>query len=100
MENNRNELNESLDVVVRDLKQMIEADPVRGEALRDWIDEKLRPGLRRFVEARDGRGPGLGGLDLAVADRAAVLGAARERGCYVSDEQVDVCGTRFYLHDA
>lgn len=61
---------------------------------------ELNNATLRFVTAEDGRGPGLGGLDLAVADRAAVLGAARERDCYVSDEQVDVCGTRFYLHDA
>lgn len=54
----------------------------------------------RFVTAEDGRGPGLGGLDLAVADRAAVLAEARARGCYVADNQVDVCGTRFYLHNA
>ncbi len=54
----------------------------------------------RFVEAQDGRGPGLGGLDLVVADRAAVLRAAHARNCYVSDDRVDVCGTRFYLRDA
>ena len=54
----------------------------------------------QFVTAEDGRGPGLGGLDLAVADRAAVLSEARARNCYVDDNRVDVCGTRFYLHDA
>lgn len=53
----------------------------------------------RFVAATDGRGPGLGGLDIAVADRAAILREARTRGCYVSDDRVDICGTRFYLHD-
>jgi hypothetical protein len=53
----------------------------------------------RFVEADDGRGPGLGGLDIAVNNRDSVLTAARERGCYVSDDRVDICGTRFYLHD-
>lgn len=53
----------------------------------------------RFVEATDGRGPGLGGIDLAVKDRQHILGAAKDRGCYVSDDQVDVCGVRFYLHD-
>lgn len=54
----------------------------------------------RFVEAVDDRGPGLGGLDLAVSDRAHILAAARERGCYVNDSRVDICGTRFYLIDA
>ena len=53
LENNRNELNESLANVVRDIKQMTDGQIERGEALRDWIDEKLRPDLRRFVEARE-----------------------------------------------
>lgn len=54
----------------------------------------------RFVEARDERGPGLGGLDVIVADRARVLERARARGCYVSDDQVNICGVRWYLKDA
>lgn len=53
----------------------------------------------RFVEATDGRGPGLGGLDIAIGDRDHILASARERGCFVSEDQVDICGTRFYLHD-
>ncbi len=53
----------------------------------------------RFVEAEDGRGPGLGGIDIKVADREHILNRAKERGCYVSDEQVDICGTRWYLHE-
>ena len=51
----------------------------------------------RFVAATDGRGPGLGGLDLRVADKAALLAAAKQRDCYVSDAQVMVCGTRFNI---
>lgn len=54
----------------------------------------------RFVEAEDGRGPGLGGLDIAVKDREHVLKNAKERGCYVNDDQVNICGTRWYLQDA
>ena len=53
LENNRNELNDSLGNVVRDLREAAAGDPLKGEALRDWIDEKLRPDLRRFVEARE-----------------------------------------------
>ena len=53
----------------------------------------------RFIEAEDGRGPGLGGLDIAVRNREHILAAARERGCYVNDDRVDICGTRFYLRD-
>jgi hypothetical protein len=54
----------------------------------------------RFVEEVDGRGPGLGGLDIAVIDRDHILDAAKERGCYVNDDRVDICGTRWYLQDA
>ena len=54
----------------------------------------------RFVEATDGRGYGLGGLDLRVADRDRILANAEQRGAYVSDDQVDVCGVRFRLLDA
>lgn len=54
----------------------------------------------RFVTATDGRGPGLSGLDIAVANREAILAEARVRGCYVNDDRVDICGTRFYLVDA
>ncbi len=53
----------------------------------------------RFVEATDGRGPGLGGLDILVADRAAILSEAKTRGCYVSDDRVDIGGVRWYLTD-
>ena len=53
----------------------------------------------RFVEATDGRGAGLGGLDLKVADRARILAAARQRGSYVSDDEVHVSGVRFRLVD-
>ena len=54
----------------------------------------------RFVQEHDGRGPGLGGLDIAVADRQHVLRQAKARGCYISDDQVDICGVRWYLNDA
>jgi hypothetical protein len=51
----------------------------------------------RFVEATDGRGEGLGGIDVKVEDRPAVLTAARVRGCYVSDDRVDIGGLRISL---
>lgn len=53
----------------------------------------------RFVQARDGRGPGLGGLDLRVWDRALVLSQAEACGASVSGDQVMLCGTRFNLLD-
>lgn len=63
------------------------------------LELRLNNAHLRFVSAEDGRGPGLGGVDIAVADRAHVLREARARGCYVSDDRVDICGTRFYLHE-
>ena len=52
LEANRNELNESIGNIVRDLGEMASGDMPKDEHLRDWIDQKLRPDLRRFVEAR------------------------------------------------
>jgi hypothetical protein len=51
----------------------------------------------RFVHATDGRGLGLGGLDMQTVDRARVLQAAEKRDCRVSDDLVLVCGVRFRL---
>ncbi len=53
LETNRNELKESLSNIVRDLKGMTDGPVAKGETLRNWIDESLRPDLRRFVEARE-----------------------------------------------
>lgn len=53
----------------------------------------------RFIEATDGRGPGLSGLDLKVKDRAKILAAAKARNAQVSDNEVQVCGVRFRLLD-
>lgn len=60
-----------------------------GEGWRIALDG----GELRFVEARDGRGEGLGAFDVAVRDPAAVrAGAARTEG-----EAVVLCGTRVNL---
>ncbi|MFT6433702.1 MAG: hypothetical protein ACJAVI_001744 [Candidatus Azotimanducaceae bacterium] len=53
----------------------------------------------RFVAIEDGRGAGLGGLDITVRNRDQLLEKAKQRNCYVSDDQVNICGTRFYLSD-
>ena len=53
----------------------------------------------RFVEATDGRGPGLSGLDIVVRDRDGILSRAKERDAYVSDDEVLLCGTHWYLYD-
>jgi hypothetical protein len=72
-----------------------------GELPTETVDGqpvvRLRNANLRFVPVSDGRGPGLGGVDLVVNDRDAILRDAKARGCYISDKQVDVCGTRFYL---
>jgi hypothetical protein len=60
---------------------------------------KLNNAVLRFTEAIDGRGPGLGGVDLTVANRHAILAEATARGYVVNEDRVDVCGTRFHLSD-
>jgi len=51
----------------------------------------------RFVPVADGRGAGLGGIDLVVTDRETILDTAKMHNAYVNDDQIIVCGTRFYL---
>jgi hypothetical protein len=70
--------------------------PLRNDA-RGRIELPLDNASIRFVEATDGRGEGLGGIDLVVADRKRLLEAAERRGCRQGDNQVNICGTRFYL---
>ena len=47
---NRAELNESITNIVTGLGDTAYES---GEQLRDWIDEQLRPDLRRFADARE-----------------------------------------------
>jgi hypothetical protein len=54
----------------------------------------------RFVPAADGRGEGLGGVDIAVRDAGAVREAARRRGLALAGDAVTICGTRFNLRPA
>src|SRR6266851_869675 len=49
----------------------------------------------RFVDAADGRGEGLGGIELAVVDRKRLLDAAEKLHRRVSDDQVLIAGIRF-----
>jgi len=51
----------------------------------------------RFVEATDGRGEGLGGIDVVTVDRDAVLDGARTRDVLVGDDQVMIAGLRVNL---
>jgi hypothetical protein len=70
--------------------------PLRKDS-RGRFEMPLDNASVRFVEVTDGRGEGLGGIDIAVNDRQRVLRAAAERGRRVSDDQIMICGTRFYL---
>ena len=57
----------------------------------------LDVGCLRFVPDRDGRGEGLGCVDMVVGDRQRVLGAAAGRGIRPEGDVITVCGTRFRL---
>ncbi len=74
---------------------------IAGSALRKDAHGRLEMPLDnatvRFVEIADGRGEGLGGIDIVAADRKRLLEAADRRGCRTGDDQVTVGGTRFYL---
>lgn len=61
---------------------------------------RLNNASLRFVAATDGRGAGLGGVDLLVRDRAGIVARAKRRGVAASEDRVDLCGVRFYLRDA
>lgn len=51
----------------------------------------------RFVADGDGRGEGLGGVDLTVANRSRLLAAAEQRGLRIDGDCVQLCGVRFRL---
>jgi hypothetical protein len=72
-----------------------ELDLVTDEAGNPTIE--LDNATLRFVEDDDGRGEGLGGIDVIANDRDAILAGARARNCYVSDDQVMVAGLRVRL---
>jgi len=57
----------------------------------------LDQGAIRFVEAADGRGDGVGGIDVATNDRERLLAAARARGVSAFADRVVICGTRIRL---
>ena len=51
----------------------------------------------RFVDASDGRGPGVSAYDVKTVDKARVLAAADKRGRKRGPTQVEVCGCRINL---
>lgn len=58
---------------------------------------ELKDATVRFVPVTDGRGEGLGGLDIKVVDRDRLLAAAQKRNVYRNDNQVYICGMRMNL---
>jgi hypothetical protein len=64
---------------------------------RRGFEIPLDEGTLRFVEVADGRGEGLGGIDVAAADAPAVLKRARNRGLPVDGDRITLCGTRVRL---
>lgn len=69
----------------------VERDPAGNACL------PLENATLRFVAAEDGRGEGLGGIDVAGVDAAAALTAARGRGLLRDDGSIMIAGTRFRL---
>ncbi len=69
---------------------------IRKDA-RGRLEMPLDNASVRFVEATDGRGEGLSGIDMVVADRAPLNSAAERRGYKATGDQLTICGTRFYL---
>jgi hypothetical protein len=61
------------------------------------LEIPLDAGTLRFVRAGDGRGEGVGGIDIAVPDPAAALARAKARGLRVSGDTAEICGTRIRL---
>ncbi len=61
------------------------------------LEIPLKNAVIRFVKATDGRGEGLGGIDVEAVDSIGVLKAAKDRGLKVSDTRVMICGVRFNL---
>ena len=57
----------------------------------------LREGTLRFVEVADGRGEGLGGVDVAATGAPEVLKRARNRGLPIDGNCITLCGTRVRL---
>jgi uncharacterized membrane protein len=53
LEANRAELRDSIDNVVRDLREIVSSGSLSGAGLRDRIDTKLHPDLIRFADARE-----------------------------------------------
>jgi catechol 2,3-dioxygenase-like lactoylglutathione lyase family enzyme len=61
------------------------------------LEIPLDEGTLRFVEAADGRGEGLGGIDVAATGIPEVLERARNRGLRIEGNCIHLCGVRVRL---
>ena len=61
------------------------------------IELQLNNASIRFVKDTDGRGEGLGAIDIIANDPQRLLQTAEKRGLKISDNQVLLCGVRFNL---
>jgi hypothetical protein len=57
----------------------------------------LENAVIRFVKEIDGRGEGLGAIDVKAVDRKKLLKEAKERQLQISDSQVMIGGVRINL---
>ncbi len=57
-------------------------------------------GFARFVKDRDGRGEGLCAIHVEAVDAERVLRSARALALKTTENAVEICGTRFVLHEA
>ena len=64
---------------------------------RRGFEIPLDEGTLRFVKAADGRGEGLGGIEVAATGAAEVLARARDRGLPIEGDCITVCGVRVRL---
>ena len=64
---------------------------------RRGFEIPLDEGTLRFVLAADGRGDGLGGLDVAATNAPEVLRRARNRGLPIDGHCITLCGIRIHL---
>lgn len=75
--------------------EIVELPVARDARGRDTI--ALENATLRFVPITDGRGEGLGAIDLEVVDRARLVSTARARRRLSSDDQVELGGLRMNL---
>ncbi len=81
--------------LARRWSDILERPATRGPSDEPQIALDL--GALRFVRDTDGRGEGLGGIDVAVTNRAHVVAAAERRGYPATGDMVTICGVRFRL---